>query len=146
MEPEDLLPDYMSQYVTYNDYITRYRIEPDLNVKDNVNNMLVIPDNFKKVLKKTINGLDDITIENYQEFLTYNPATFEPAPKFTVRVRVTFFWDANPIPSREKLDEVINTAFYTMFIDKQYIKFSVKDIVIPKRNYEKEFIQFFIQK
>ena len=146
MEPEDLLPDFISQYRTYNDYITRYRVDPDLNVKDNVNNMLVIPENFKKVLKKTINGLDDITIENYQEYVVYNPATFEPIPKFTVRIRVTFFWDTNIVPAREKLDELINTAFYTMYIDKENIKFSVKDIVIPKRDYEKEFIEFFIKK
>ena len=146
MEPEDLLLNHMSQYATYNDYVSRYRIEPDLNIKDNVNNMLVIPDNFKKVLKKTINGFDDITIVNYQEHLVYSPSTFEPLPKFTVRVRLTFFWDTNTVPSREKLDEVINTAFYTMYIDKENIKFSVKDIVIPKRDYEKEFIEFFIKK
>lgn len=146
MEPEDLLPDHITQYATYNDYISRYRIEPDLNVKDNVNGMLVIPDNFKKVLKKTINGLDDVTIVNYQEFLVYNPATFEPIPKFTVRVRAIFFWDTNVVPTREKLDEIINTAFYTMYTDKENIKFSVKDIVIPKRDYEREFIEFFIKK
>ena len=144
MEPEELT-EYLN-VETYYDYISRYRIEPDLNIKDNVNNMLVIPDNFKKVLRKTINGLDDVTIENYQEFLVYNPETFEPIPKFTVRVKLIFFWDANPIPSREKLDEVINTAFYTMYVDKENIKFSVKDIIIPKRDYEKEFIEFFIRK
>lgn len=141
MEPEEITLN-----IDYNNFISRYRIDPDLSIKDNVNNMLVIPENFKKVLKKTINGLDDITIENYQEHLIYNPATFEPIPKFTVRVRVIFFWDTNPVPSREKLDEVINTAFYTMFIDKENIKFSVKDIVIPKRDYEREFIEFFIKK
>ena len=141
MEPEEITLD-----IDYNNFISRYRIDPDLNVKDNVNNMLVIPDNFKKVLKKTINGLDDVIIENYQEFLVYNPATFEPIPKFTVRLTLIFFWDVNPVSSREKLDEVINTAFYTMYTDKEHIKFSVKDIVIPKRDYEKEFIEFFIKK
>ena len=141
MEPEEITLN-----IDYNNFISRYRIDPDLSIKDNINNMLVIPENFKKVLKKTINGLDDITIENYQESLIYNPENFEPIPKFTVRVRVIFFWDTNPVPSREKLDEVINTAFYTMFIDKEYIKFSVQDIVIPKRDYEREFIEFFIQK
>lgn len=141
MEPEDITLN-----IDYNNFISRYRIDPDLNVKDNINNMLVIPENFKKVLKKTIDGLDDITIENYQEYLMYNPVNFEPVPKFTVRVRVTFYWDTNPVPSREKLDEVINAAFYTMYIDKEYIKFSVKDIVIPKRDYEREFIEFFIKK
>ena len=144
MEPDDIIDNVLQ--MGYNDYISRYRIDPDLNVKDNVNNMLVIPENFKKVLKKTIDGLDDITIENYQEFLMYNPVNFEPVPKFTVRVSVTFTWDTNPVPSREKLDEVINTAFYTMYIDKEYIKFSVKNIVIPKRDYEREFIEFFIKK
>ena len=141
MEPEDITLN-----IDYNNFISRYRIDPDLNVKDNVNNILVIPENFKKVLKKTINGLDDIIIENYQEFLVYNPATFEPIPKFTVRLKLIFFWDVNPVSSREKLDEVINAAFYTMYIDKEYIKFSVKDIVIPKRDYEREFIEFFIKK
>lgn len=144
MEPEEL-NIYLND-TTYNDYISRYKVDLDSNIKDNVNNKLVIPDNFKKVLKKTIDKLDEVTIENYQQYIVYDPMTFEPIPRFTVRVNLIFFWDVNHGLSREKLDDIINTSFQMMYTDKENIKFSVKDIIIPKRDYEREFIEFFIQK
>ena len=89
MDEENL--QYGMSVSGYDDFINRYQIHPsDGNLNTNTNNTLIIPSILSKVLKKSIEGLKDITIESYEKTAMYNTDNFMPTYRYSVNLILTF--------------------------------------------------------
>ena len=71
---------------------------------------------------------------------------FDVIPNYLVYLVIHYTWDAVVIKSTDTLTEIVNTAFSMTYHDKTNITFRVKNVVIPKRDYEREFFDFFVKK
>ena len=131
----------------YGDLIDRYQINrPDNESCQNIDNSLIIPPVFDKVIRKTISGIEDIKIESYEKTTMYNPVNFHPTYRYTVNLVLTFSWDTETIYSCEKLKDIINTTFSMMFTDIDNYRFNVIRIKTNERDFDKEFFEFFTMK
>ena len=130
----------------YSYYIDRYHKSADPQSVNNTNDKLKLPDQFFKVLKKSIIDLDMVTIDSYSVYNVYNPANFDAIPKYLVELTLHFNWDVNLQGKNTKeFTEIINSAFSLMYMDKINVSFNVSKLKIPKRDYEREFFEFFTQ-
>jgi hypothetical protein len=142
MDEENL--QYGMSVSDYDNLINRYQIRPsDGNLNINTNNTLIIPSILGKVLKKSIEGLKDITIESYEKTAMYNPDNFMPTYRYSVNLILTFSWDTGVISGPENLKETINTCFSCMFPDIDNYRFNVIRIKTEERDFDKEFFEFF---
>jgi hypothetical protein len=142
MDEENL--QYGMSVSDYDNLINRYQIRPsDGNLNINTNNTLIIPSILGKVLKKSIEGLKDITIESYEKTAVYNPVNFMPTHRYSVNLILTFSWDTEVIRSHENLKETINTCFSCMFPAIDNYRFNVIRIKTEERDFDKEFFEFF---
>ena len=145
MDEENL--QYGMSVSDYDNLINRYQIRPsDGNLNINTNNTLIIPSILGKVLKKSIEGLKDITIESYEKTAMYNPDNFMPTYRYSVNLILTFSWDTGVISSRENLKETINTYFSCTFPSIDNYRFNVVRIKTEERDFDKEFFEFFTKK
>ena len=128
----------------YDDFINRHQTRPsDGNLNTNTNNTLIIPSILSKVLKKSIEGLKDITIESYEKITMVNPVNFMPTHRYSVNLILTFSNDTGVISSRENLKETINTYFSCTFPSIDNYRFNVVRIKTEERDFDKEFFEFF---
>ena len=131
----------------YGDLINRYQVNrPDYESNENVNDALVIPPTLDKVLKKTISGLEEISIKSYERKTMYNPVNFLPTYRYLVNLVLTFAWNTETIYSCEKLKEIINTSFSMMYTDIDNYRFNVIKVNTKERDFDKEFFEFFMKK
>ena len=107
-------------------------------------NILIGWDRF--TLKKSIPDSVSIEVDSYSVHNTYNPMNFDVIPNYLVYLVIHYTWDANVIKSTDTLTEIVNTAFSMTYHDKTNMSFRVKNVVIPKRDYEREFFDFFVKK
>jgi len=131
-------------FSSYDEFIHIHQTRPsDGNLNTNTNNTLIIPSILDKVLKKSIEGLKDITIESYEKTAVYNPVNFMPTHRYSVNLILTFSWDTEVIRSHENLKETIKTCFYCMFPAIDNYRFNVIRIKTEERDFDKEFFEFF---
>jgi hypothetical protein len=115
----------------------------DGNLNTNTNNTLIIPSILDKVLKKSIEGLKDITIESYEKITMVNPVNFMSIHRYSVNLILTFSYDTEMIRSHENLKETINTCFSCMFPAIDNYRFNIIRIKTEERDFDKEFFEFF---
>jgi hypothetical protein len=132
---------------SYDEFIHIHQTRPsDGNLNTNTNNTLIIPSILSKVLKKSIEGLKDITIESYEKITMVNPVNFMPTHRYSVYLILTFSYDTGVISGRENLKETINTCFSCMFPAIDNYRFNVIRIKTEERDFDKEFFEFFTKK
>ena len=130
--------------INYQGLIDRYMIPSEFGERAYVNdNTLKIPEMFLKVIKKTIPEVDSVTVDSFTTYSSYSPLTFDETKNFKVNITLSFPWDSRVNGSLEHFSQVINTAFSMMYTDKTNISFSVVKLDIQKRDFEKEFFEFF---
>ena len=143
MEPiEEMSDTFLADYRLYQTYRDSYL--SGNKPKDVKCPNLELPEKFVKVLTKTIPEAVRFEVVSYTVHNTYSPI-----PKYLVHLAVHFDWDVNMTYltySTDLLSDKINSAFKLMYTDKTNMTFRVKSIEIPKRDYEKEFFDFFIRK
>jgi hypothetical protein len=145
MEPEDdnaVTIPFTGDYVTTNSlsvdgtfltYTVGAEWEPQCsNYRDNVDNKIVIPYAFEKVLKKSIEGLEDVRVLNYESYQTM----------FTLYIELRISWDVKQLYTKKDYNEKVNTLFKTMYPSIPY-KFEVKHVVGGENDVHKEFFEFF---
>ena len=131
----------------YGDLIKRYQVNrADYESNENMDDALVIPPTLDKVLKKTISGLEEISIKSYEKTTMYNPVNFLPIYRYSVNLVLTFAWNTETISSCEKLKEIINTSFSMMYTDIDNYRFNVIKVNTKERDFDKEFFEFFMKK
>ena len=109
----------------------------------NVNDKLVVPESFVKLLKKNIEGLENIKISSCNKMCVYNSTTFAPEYKYLVNLVLEYGYDCKNIRSSASLADTINTTFRFRYPDIDNIKFIVTRVSILKRDWDKEFFDFF---
>ena len=145
MEPiEEMSDTFLADYSLYQTYRNYYLSEN--KPKDVKSPNLELPEKFVKVLTKTIPEAVKFEVESYTVHNTYSAHNFDLIPNYLVYLTVHFDWDVNMNYSTDLLSDKINSAFNLMYTDKTNMTFRVKSIEIPKRDYEKEFFDFFIKK
>lgn len=128
----------------YQGLIDRYMYPSEFEERSYVNdNTLRIPEMFLKVIKKTIPEVDSVTVDSFATHSSYNPLNFDETKNFRVYITLSFPWDSRVNGSLEEFSQTINTAFSMMYTDKTNISFSVVKLDIQKRDFEKEFFEFF---
>lgn len=128
----------------YQGLIDRYMYPSEFEERSYVNdNTLRIPEMFLKVIKKTIPEVDSVTVDSFTTHSSYNPLNFDETKNFRVYITLSFPWDSRVNSSLEEFAQTINTAFSMMYTDKTNISFSVVKLDIQKRDFEKEFFEFF---
>ena len=128
----------------YNEMIDRYEINHPSNEHiTNVNDELVVPESFVKLLKKNIEGLENIKISSSNKMCVYDCVTFAPEYKYMVNLVLEYGYDSENIRNTASLVDTINTTFRFRYPDINNIKFSVIRVSILKRDWDKEFFDFF---
>jgi hypothetical protein len=113
-------------YLTYTvgvDLVTQYR--------DNVDGKIVIPYAFERVLKKSIEGLEDVRVLNY-----------ENQTMFKLNLELKISWDVKQLYTKNDYTNKINILFKTMYPSAQY-RFEVKHVIGGEKDIRKEFFEFF---
>ena len=105
------------------------------NYRDNVDNKIVIPYAFEKVLKKSIEGLKDVRVLNYESWGSDNTT-------FNLHIELKLSWDVKQLYTKKDYTEKVNTLFKTMYPSIPY-KFEVKHVVGGEKDKHKEFFEFF---
>ena len=105
------------------------------NYRDNVDNKIVIPAPFEKVLKKSIEGFESIRVVEY-ESCSDNI--------FRLHVELKISWDVKQLYTKKDYIEKINHLFKLAYhpYDNLY-KFSVRNVIGGERDKHKEFFEFF---
>ena len=128
----------------YNEMIDRYEINHPSNEHiANVNDELVVPESFVKLLKKTIEGLENIKISSCNKMCVHNSTTFAPEYRYMVNLVLEYGYDCKNVGSSSTLIDIINTTFRFRYPDIDNIKFSVIRVSIVRRDWDKEFFDFF---
>lgn len=119
----------------YEDNLSQYqRVKPS---------DLKIPERLLKVILKSSPEIKSMEVVDYEWYNMYDPMTFEAIPKYSVKVSLHFEWNGRLEGNTEYYADKINTALNMIFTDNDLIKFSVVELLIPKRNYHQEFYEFF---
>ena len=131
--------------INYQGLIDRYMYPAEFGERSYVNNdcVLRIPEAFLKVIKKTIPEVDSVIVDSFTTHSAYSPINFDETKNFKVNITLSFPWDSRVNGSLEHFSKTINTAFSMMYTDKSNISFSVVKLDIQKRDFEKEFFEFF---
>ena len=128
----------------YDDLTRRYEINHTSNEHiTNVNDELVVPESFVKLLKKNIEGLENIKISSSNKMCVYDCVTFAPEYKYMVNLVLEYGYDSKNIRNTASLVDTINTTFRFRYPDINNIKFNVIRVSIFKRYWDKEFFDFF---
>jgi len=128
----------------YDDLTRRYEINHTSNEHiANVNDELVVPESFVKLLKKTIEGLENIKISSCNKMCVHNSTTFAPEYRYMVNLVLEYGYDCKNVGSSSTLIDIINTTFRFRYPEINNIKFSVIRVSILKRDWDKEFFDFF---
>jgi hypothetical protein len=102
------------------------------NYRDNVDNKIVIPYAFEKVLKKSIEGLEDVRVVQYESYQT----------TFRLNLELKISWDVKQLYTKKDYTDKINILFKTMYPSSQY-RFEVKHVIGGENDIHKEFFEFF---
>jgi len=146
MEPKDEIPYGGDTTYPMRLIMDRYMNTPPHNETIKTEGKIELPEMFVKVLKKSIPDSVSIEVDSYSVHNTYNPMNFDVIPNYLIYLVIHYTWDANIIKSTDTLTEIVNTAFSMTYHDKTNMTFRVKNVVIPKRDYEREFFEFFVVK
>lgn len=131
----------------YNNLIDNYLVNrPDVENISNTKGELVIPERFEKVLKKSIENLEEIKIESYEKVMMYDPATFNPIYRYKINLVLIFSWDCPSYGNASNLQEMINDKFSFVYTDIDNFRFNVLRITTKERDFDKEFFEFFMKK
>ena len=142
------LVDYATGIVNmdyrYDDLTRRYEINHTSNEHiANDNDKLVVPESFVKLLKKNIEGLENIKISSCDKICVHDCVTFKPEYRYMVNLVLEYGYDTKNIRSTSSLVDTINTTFRFRYPDINNIKFNVIRVSILKRDWDKEFFDFF---
>lgn len=111
--------------------------EPQVsNYRDNVNNKIVIPYAFEKILKKSIEGLEDVRVLNYESWGSDNTT-------FKLHIELKLSWDVKQLYTKKDYTEKINHLFKMTYPNNDSYKFSVKNVIGGEHDKHKEFFEFF---
>lgn len=128
----------------YESLVNRYEINRDNHIiKQNDNNTLIIPKSVEQVLKKIIKGLEEVNIHSYEKVKFYSPEDFSVNYKYSVNLELIFSWNVQEMHSREKLEEIVNTRFNSIYPSVDNLKFNVINVTIKNRDFDKEFFDLF---
>jgi hypothetical protein len=128
----------------YESLVNRYEINRDNHIiKQNDNNTLIIPKSVEQVLKKIIKGLEEVNIHSYEKVKFYSPEDFSVNYKYSVNLELIFSWNVQEMRSREKLEEIVNTRFNSIYPSVDNLKFNVINVTIKNRDFDKEFFDLF---
>ena len=105
------------------------------NYRDNVDNKIVIPLAFEKVLKKSIEGLEDVRVVKYDMWGHYDTT-------FKLHIELKLSWDVKKLYTKKDYTEKVNTLFKTMYPSIPY-KFEVEYVIGGEHDIHKEFFEFF---
>lgn len=156
MEPEDnaITIPYTGAYVLTNtlnvdgSFLT-YSIsggewEPQgSNYRDNVDNKIVIPYAFEKVLKKSIEGLEDVRVLNYESYKVSCYSMWDSdQTMFTLNLELRISWDVKQLYTKNDYADKINILFKTIYPSVKY-SFKVNNVIGGENDVHKEFFEFF---
>ena len=111
--------------------------EPQVsNYRDNVDNKIVIPYAFEKVLKKSIEGLEDVRVLNYDSWGSDNTT-------FNLYIELKLSWDVKQLYINKDYTEKINDLFKMTYPNNNSYKFEVKYVIGGQHDKHKEFFEFF---
>jgi hypothetical protein len=102
------------------------------NYRNNVDDKIVIPYAFEKVLKKSIEGLEDVRVVQYESYQT----------TFRLNLELKISWDVKQLYTKKDYTDKINILFKTMYPSIPY-KFEVKHVIGGEKDKHKEFFEFF---
>ena len=105
------------------------------NYRNNVDDKIVIPYAFEKVLKKSIEGLEDVRVLNYESWGSDNTT-------FNLYIELKLSWDVKQLYTKKDYTDKINILFKTMYPSIPY-KFEVKHVIGGEKDKHKEFFEFF---
>jgi len=126
----------------YGDLIKR----PDFEIISNDKGELVIPERFEKVLKKSIENLEEIKIESYEKAAIYDSTIFPPSYKYKINLVLIFSWNTPSYGKVSKLPDIINEKFSFVYTDIDNFRFNVIRVTTKERDFDKEFFEFFMKK
>ena len=107
------------------------------NYRDNVDNKIVIPYAFEKVLKKSIEGFEDVRVLNYESWGSDNTT-------FNLYIELKLSWDVKQLYTKKDYTEKINHLFKIAYHPNDNLyKFEVKHVIGGERDKHKEFFEFF---
>ena len=131
----------------YNNLIDGYLVNrPDFENISNSKGELAIPEKFDKVLKKSIECLEEIKIESYEKIMMYDPATFVPLYKYKINLVLIFSWDTPSYGNTSKLQDMINEKFSFVYTEIDNFHFNILRVTTKERDFDKEFFEFFMKK
>ena len=111
--------------------------EPQVsNYIDNVDNKIVIPYAFEKVVKKSIEGLEDVRVLNYESRGSDNTT-------FNIYIELKISWDIKQLYTKKDYTEKINHLFRMTYPNNNSYKFEVKHVIGGEHDKHREFFEFF---
>ena len=111
--------------------------EPEVsNYRDNVDNKIVIPYAFEKILKKSIEGLEDVRVLNYELWGSYGTT-------FKLHIELKLSWDIKQLYTNKDYTEKINHLFKMTYPNNDSYKFEVKYVIGGEHDKHKDFFEFF---
>ena len=113
------------------------------NYRDNVDGKIVIPLAFEKVLKKSIEGLEDIRVLNYESYKVSCYSMWDSdQTMFTLNLELKISWDVKQLYTKNDYADKINILFKTMYPSVKY-SFKVNNVIGGENDVHKEFFEFF---
>ena len=113
------------------------------NYRDNVDNKIVIPLAFEKVLKKSIEGLEDVRVLNYESYKVSCYSMWDSdQTMFTLNLELRISWDVKQLYTKNDYTDKINILFKTMYPSVKY-SFKVNNVIGGENDVHKEFFEFF---
>ena len=106
------------------------------NYRDNADNKIVIPYAFEKVLKKSIEGFEDVRVLNYESWGSDNTT-------FNLYIELKLSWDIKQLYTNKDYTEKINHLFKMTYPNNGSYKFEVKHVIGGENDKHKEFFEFF---
>jgi hypothetical protein len=119
--------------------------EPQVNnYRDNVDNKIVIPYAFEKVVKKSIEGLEDVRVFEYESYKNTNYNTLVSDDTiFYLHVELKISWDVKQLYTKKDYTEKINHLFKMTYPNNNSYKFEVKHVIGGEHDEHKDFFEFF---
>ena len=108
------------------------------NYRDNVDNKIVIPYAFEKVLKKFIEGLEDVRVVQYESLGSYDTT-------FKLHIELKLSWDVKQLYTKKDYTEKINHLFKMTYPNNDSYKFEVEHVIGGEHDKHKEFFEFFFR-
>ena len=103
-------------------------------VNYNVDGKIVIPAQFQVVLKKFIEGFENIRVIQYE---------LNSGVDFLLRLELKISWDVKQLYTKKDYTEKINDLFKMTYPNNNSYKFDVKNVIGGKSDKHKEFFEFF---